>query len=138
MAIAAESRKEESSQGRWIPTACFGCFSMCGVLAYVEDGVVQDVKGNPESPISQGKICAKGKSKVLSVYDPSRVLYPMCRTNPEKGIGVDPHWREMSWEEALDTIAAKLKEVRAKDPRRLIIATWDTSVMSLVNSWAAA
>lgn len=138
MAIAAESRKEESSQGRWIPTACFGCFSMCGVLAYVEDGVVRDVKGNPESPISQGKICAKGKSKVLSVYDPSRVLYPMCRTNPEKGIGVDPRWREMSWEEALDTIAAKLKEVRAKDPRRLIIATWDTSVMSLVNSWAAA
>lgn len=117
MAIAIETGKEASSQGKWLPTACFGCFSMCGVLAYVEDGVVQDIKGNPESSNGRGKICAKGISKILSVSDPCRVHHPLRRTNPEKGIGVDPRWREISWDEALDTIAAKLKEVRADDAR---------------------
>src|SRR3989304_3602972 len=73
MAIAIETGKEASSQGKWLPTACFGCFSMCGVLAYVEDGGVQDIKGNPESPNGRGKICAKGISKILSVSDPCRV-----------------------------------------------------------------
>ncbi|MBI4529634.1 MAG: hypothetical protein HY695_38030 [Deltaproteobacteria bacterium] len=107
MATAIEKTEEASSQGKWLPTACFGCFSMCGVLAYVKNGVVLDIQGNPENPLSLGKICAKGKSKIVSVSDPYRVRHPLLRTNPEKGTGVDPKWREISWEEALDTIAAR-------------------------------
>lgn len=138
MAVAVATRKEKGVEGKWIPTACFGCFTQCGVLAYVKDGVVLDIQGNPENPISRGKICAKGKSKILSVSDPLRVLHPLRRTNPQKGIGVDPRWQEISWDEALDSITDRLRKIRAEDPRKLIIATWDTAVLSLVRCWAAA
>ena len=47
----------------------------------------------------------------------------MKRTNPKKGLDVDPKWVEITWEEALDTVAKKLKEIRANDPRELVIMT---------------
>src|SRR5664280_1380111 len=45
------------------------------------------------------------------------------RTNPEKGPGIDPKWVEISWDEALDTIAAQLKKVMADDPRKFVFMT---------------
>src|SRR3990172_13039560 len=55
----------------------------------------------------------------MTLYDPNRVKAPLKRTNPEKGLGVDPGWVEIGWEEALDTIAQRLKKVRDEDPRKL-------------------
>ena len=56
---------------------------------------------------------------MMLLYDPSRVNTPLKRTNPEKGIGVDPKWMEISWDEALDTITEKLRKIKADDPRKL-------------------
>ena len=58
---------------------------------------------------------------ISQLYSPYRVKYPVKRTNPERGRGVDPKWVEISWEEAFNTVAQKLREVRADDPRKLMM-----------------
>ena len=57
----------------------------------------------------------------MSFYDPARPQRPLIRTNPQKGIGIDPKWREASWEEALELVSAQLAKVMADDPRKLVI-----------------
>jgi molybdopterin-containing oxidoreductase family molybdopterin binding subunit len=59
----------------------------------------------------------------MLLYDPNRVNVPLKRTNPEKGIGVDPKWVEISWDEALDIMTEKLKKIKAEDPRKLLAIT---------------
>jgi len=55
-----------------------------------------------------------------SLYDPNRVNYPVRRTNPEKGIFVDPKWKRISWDEALDEMAVRLRKIRAENPNKLM------------------
>jgi 3-isopropylmalate/(R)-2-methylmalate dehydratase large subunit len=65
-------------------------------------------------------------------YDPNRLKQPLKRTNPRKGIGVDPGWKEIGWDEALDEIAAVLRRVRAENPRKLVIQRTTTLTSSYV------
>jgi anaerobic selenocysteine-containing dehydrogenase len=58
---------------------------------------------------------------VMGLYNPYRVKTPLVRTNPEKGLDVDPMWKEVTWDEALDLVAERLKEVREKDPRGFVM-----------------
>jgi molybdopterin-containing oxidoreductase family molybdopterin binding subunit len=67
-------------------------------------------------------MCAKGVTSVVDFYDPNRILYPVKRTNPKKGLYENPKWQRISWEEALDTIAEKLIAARKKDPRTVCFA----------------
>ena len=61
---------------------------------------------------ADGKICVKPYGLIQKLYSPHRILKPVKRTNPKKGRDEDPGWAEISWEEALDTIAAKLRGIR--------------------------
>jgi len=93
---------------RAVATACGVCDSNCGVQAILQDGVLRFLGGLPgDADGGGGGLCAKGGSGIGLVYDPDRLKYPMKRTNPEKGIGVDPGWERITWTEALDTIAAR-------------------------------
>jgi len=56
------------------------------------------------------------------LYDPNRLNVPLRRTNPEKGLHVDPKWKEITWEEAFDEIASRLKKIMNENPRKLGIA----------------
>jgi hypothetical protein len=103
------------------------CLVGCGVLVNVRDARVVNVIGNPDSPVNRGRICAKGKSGIMNHYNPNRVMKPLKRTNPEKGMGVDPKWREISWDEAIDAVAAKMRKICAEDPRKLYLQTWGAS-----------
>lgn len=109
----------------WVPTVCMGCYNCCGIKVHRVEGKVVDVAGDPHSPNSRGHICAKGKARFLDLYHPERVLRPLRRRNPEKGIGVDPQWEEITWEEALQTVVDTLRAVREEDPRGLVIAHFD-------------
>jgi molybdopterin-containing oxidoreductase family molybdopterin binding subunit len=101
----------------WIHTSCGGCYGQCGVKVRRKNGMVVEIEGNPDSTAGSGRICAKGTAQLMTLYDPHRLNYPVKRTNPEKGVGVDPMWEQISWEEALDIIVTKLKDVKEKDPR---------------------
>lgn len=122
----------------WIPTVCNGCYNCCGVKVHRVGGKVVDVAGDPASPNSKGYICAKGKARSLDLYHPERVLRPLKRTNPQKGIGIDPGWQEISWDEALDIVASKLKEVREQDPRGLILSHFDIPGYRISSAFAEA
>ena len=88
-----------------IKTTCKGCHGGCGVLVTVDDGVITHIEGNPEAP-TWGYMCAKGLSSIQHVDNPFRLKYPMIRVG-ERGEG---KWKRISWDEALDTIAQKMKE----------------------------
>src|SRR3990170_4813345 len=105
----------------WIPSVCRVCSNCCGIKVHRQDGLIVKIEGDPESPHNHGRICAKGLSNVINFYDPGRPMAPMVRTNPERGPGIDPKWKEISWEEALDLVAAKIREAIAEDPRKLVI-----------------
>ena len=112
--------KHKAEEDVWVKTACNVCFSMCAIRAHRVNGTVVNIEGNPDCPTSRGGLCPRGASGVMLLYDPNRVNVPLKRTKPEKGIGVDPKWVEISWDEALDTITEELKKIKADDPRKLI------------------
>ncbi len=93
-----------------IKTACRACIANCGAIATVKNGRVIGLRGNPQDPMSKGRLCAKGLSGIQALYHPNRNKYPMKRVG-ERGSG---QWKRISWDEALDTIADKLMETREK------------------------
>jgi anaerobic selenocysteine-containing dehydrogenase len=110
----------------WVRTACTICLNRCGILAHVgDDDVVDKILGDPANPHNHGKTCAKGDSGYEGLRDPLRLTTPMRRTNPEKGIGVDPGFVPISWDEALDEIAIRLREIHETEPHRFMFSTFD-------------
>lgn len=110
----------EVASSQWVPTICFMCYASCGIKARRVNGLLTELKGHEANPNSLGKICAKGAAGIMGIYDPYRVTVPLRRTNPQKGIGVDPGWEEISWQKALNIIVNRLKEVRRGDPREMV------------------
>ena len=101
-------------QDQWIKSECRICATICYINAHVIDGIIDKIEGYPDPVRNRGVICARGGSGHWWVYDPYRLKAPLKRTNPQKGVGVDPKWVEISWDEAYNTIAAEAKKVRAK------------------------
>ena len=118
-------RAQVEISDRWVQSVCKMCLHGCGIRVHVVDGVVTKIEGDPTNPDNMGKLCPKGNVGMLRLYDPKRVKAPMVRTNPKKGPGVDPGWKEISWEEALDLVTSKLKPIRESDPRKLVVASGD-------------
>ncbi|MBT4939342.1 MAG: molybdopterin-binding protein, partial [Rhodospirillaceae bacterium] len=114
------SEPNTSDQDVWVPTSCSLCYGSCSIRAHRVDGVIVKIEGNPDSAVGQGRLCGKGISGLMTHYNPGRVKVPLRRTNPEKGLDVDPGWKEITWEEALDEICGHLKRVRDDDPRKLV------------------
>ncbi len=112
--------KQAVKEDVWIYTQCARCYAACAMRVHRVDGVAVEIQGVPDSTQgSEGGICAKGLSSLQVLYDPNRLNVPLKRTNPEKGIGVDPMWKEITWEEAFDEIVPKLKKVIENDPKKL-------------------
>ena len=89
-------------------TACQHCHMSCDVLAYMKDGRVIKVEGDPDSPHNKGMMCGKGLGVTQLTYHPDRVLYPLKRVG-ERGEG---KWTRISWDDALDEIAFKLTQIK--------------------------
>src|SRR6516165_8918139 len=102
---------------RSVSTYCYQCVAGPDLLKVrVEDGIATEVAPNFDAAAihpASGKACVKAFGLVQKLYNPHRVLHPMKRTNPRKGRGEDPGFVRISWEEALDLVAAKLNAVRA-------------------------
>jgi thiosulfate reductase/polysulfide reductase chain A len=92
-----------------VRTTCRSCgHGGCGVFVTVEDGRVIGIEGDPDHPISKGYMCSKGDSSIDLLYHPDRLRYPMKRVG-ERGEG---KWQRISWDEALDTIVSKLRQIK--------------------------
>ncbi len=108
-------------EDRWIPTTCGLCYSVCALRVHRVDGTIVKIEGNPDSATNRGRLCPRGVSGIMTLYDPNRVNVPLKRTNPQKGLNVDPGWVEIGWEEALETVAARMAQIRREDPRKLLL-----------------
>lgn len=133
----------EKSKDLWTPTFCQVCLEgPCLVRVHTVDGVAVNIEGNrdvegfAEFSKNRGSTCSKPFGMIQKLYNPHRVKAPLKRTNPEKGPNVDPKWIEISWDEALSIVAEKLKEIRAKDPRRLCV-TFGPQLISHSGTWYA-
>ena len=107
--------KRVSKNYMLVPTVCFNCEAACGLLAYVdkEDMRIRKFEGNPAHPGSRGRNCAKGPATINQVHDPERILYPLKRTGP-RGSG---EWERTTWDEVLDTLAARIRKALQEDRR---------------------
>lgn len=95
---------------------CLMCTVRCPIKVTVENGDIKFIEGNPHVAGIEGSICAKGAAGVSLFKDPQRLKKPLIRTGP-RGSG---QFREASWEEALDFVANKIKEIKAKYGARSI------------------
>jgi len=87
---------------------CDMCFNKCGLIARVDkNGVVVKLDPNPKFRKSRGMLCARGNAGIRQLYDPDRLKYPLLRKG-ERGEG---KWHRLSWDQALDHAAERMKEI---------------------------
>ncbi len=102
-----------------VPTVCFNCEAACGLLAYVDKDTyeIRKLEGNPLHPASRGRNCAKGPATLNQVTNPDRILYPLRRTG-NRGEG---KWERVSWDEALDDIAQRVRRAITEKRRDQVV-----------------
>ncbi len=100
-----------------VPVYCYQCVAGPDLLKVeVEDGIATRIESNydiADRHPGGGRVCVKAYGLIQKTYNPNRVSQPMKRTNPRKGRGEDPGFVPISWDEALDIVAGKMREIRA-------------------------
>ncbi|BFH74600.1 molybdopterin-dependent oxidoreductase [Sulfurisphaera javensis] len=108
-------------QYSYIPNVCAFCSSTCDTLVTTEykNGYIRaiEIDGNPLSPLNKGKICARGRSGIFRTYNIDRLKVPLIRTGP-KGTW---SFREATWEEAINYIMQKIKELNVQPYEFILI-----------------
>ena len=89
-----------------VMTDCTLCYHSCGVKVTVEDGKAVKVVGLKEHPLTRGELCPKGDAMLEDIYSPERITHPIKR--------VGKKWEQISWEQALNEISAKLLDLKKK------------------------
>jgi formate dehydrogenase major subunit len=87
-------------------TACNFCSCGCGMVAHVKDGKLVNLEGDPDHVVNEGSLCSKGAAMRATHESDQRVKNPLYRAP-----GADA-WQEISWDEAIEKIAKKVKQVR--------------------------
>jgi anaerobic selenocysteine-containing dehydrogenase len=100
-----------------VRAACpLDCPDTCALLVTVEDGVATAVKGDPDHPTTAGVLCTKVSRYTERTYHEDRLLHPLKRVG-KKGEG---KFERISWDEALDIIAARLKPIAERAPEAIL------------------
>lgn len=114
--MATDMQSKERIQGY-----CALCVSRCGSIAVVENDRFVALEPDPSHPTGKA-LCAKGRAAPELVYHPDRLLHPLKRTRP-KG-DPDPGWQRISWDEALDFTAARLRAIAEEHgPQSVVFST---------------
>ena len=107
-----------STARRVVKAACpHDCPDTCAMEITVEKGVAVDVRG-AAMPFTDGTLCTKVARYLDRTYSKERVLHPMRRVGP-KGSG-EGRLERISWDEALDDIAARFRAIAAEDPQQIL------------------
>ncbi|HVU35064.1 MAG TPA: molybdopterin-dependent oxidoreductase [Opitutaceae bacterium] len=109
-ALAASTSPVPRRGLRRVPTFCDICFWKCNAIATVRDGRLWKIEGNPDDPLSHGRLCPRGTGGIGAHTDPDRLRAPLIRTH-ERG---EEKWREVTWDEALEYVAERMKKIAAE------------------------
>ncbi len=104
-------------QDGWHPTMCYQCKAECAILARIENGRVKEIRGNPRG---RGKACVKGMAGVSLQYNADRLTHPLKRVG-KRGEG---KFERITWDEALDILTAKLKDLKDRGEAHKLTASF--------------
>jgi formate dehydrogenase major subunit len=104
--VGASAASRKLAGAKEFTTACNFCSVGCGMVAHVKDGALVNLEGDPDHVINEGALCSKGAAMKATHESERRLKVPMYRAP-----GSD-RWQEISWDEALDKVAKKMKAVR--------------------------
>src|SRR5579863_7265650 len=115
-------------------TTCYMCACRCGIRVHLRDGEVRYIDGNPDHPLNQGVICAKGSSGIMKQYSPARLTQPLMRKpGVERGAA---QFEPVSWEAAFATLEKRLSHLRATDPKKFALFTGRDQMQALTGLFA--
>lgn len=115
-------------------TTCYMCACRCGIRVTLRDGEVRYIQGNPDHPLNQGVICAKGASGIMKQYSPARLTKPLKRkADADRG---DNAFEEISWDEAFGIMEERLANIRATDPKKFALFTGRDQMQALTGLFA--
>ncbi|MEO6625188.1 MAG: molybdopterin oxidoreductase family protein [Burkholderiaceae bacterium] len=119
-------------------TTCYMCACRCGIRVHLREGEngpeVRYIDGNPEHPLNQGVICAKGASGIMKQVSPARLTRPLLRKpGSARGAG---EFEPISWERALDLLTDRLRTIRATDPKKFALFTGRDQMQALTGLFA--
>lgn len=106
------------------------CPDTCSVLVNVENGTATKLRGNPDHPVTRGFLCGKVAQYLEREYSPQRLLYPQKRFG-KKGEG---RFVRIDWEEALETIAARLGAIADEFGPESILPYSYAGTMGILNA----
>jgi anaerobic selenocysteine-containing dehydrogenase len=125
-APAAERRTEYST--------CYMCACRCGIQITLENDQLRFIQGNRNHPVNQGVLCAKGSAGIMKQLSPAKLRKPLRRKpGAERGSG---EFEEIEWDEALSIVEARLRKIRATDPKQLAFFTGRDQMQALSGLWA--
>jgi thiosulfate reductase / polysulfide reductase chain A len=120
LAGSFNSNGQQAASLRKIPTFCDVCFWKCGAVAHVRDGRLWKIEGNPEDPLSRGRLCPRGTGGIGVHFDDSRLKTPLVRRR-KRG---EDEWAAVTWDEALHYIAERLDRIEvAHGPEAVALFT---------------
>ena len=115
-------------------TTCYMCACRCGIRAHLREGKLVYIDGNPEHPLNQGVICAKGSSGIMKQNSPARITQPLLRkAGSERGNG---EFEPISWDKAFSILTERLARIRATDPKKFALFTGRDQMQALTGLFA--
>ncbi len=115
-------------------TTCYMCACRCGIRVTLRDGEVRYIEGNPDHPLNNGVICAKGASGIMKQYSPARLTKPLRRKEgADRG---DAEFEVISWSETFEIMEERLKHIRATDPKKFALFTGRDQMQALTGMFA--
>ena len=115
-------------------TTCYMCACRCGIRVHLKDGAIRYIDGNPEHPLNKGVICAKGASGIMKQNSPARLTRPLRRRSGAARGASD--FEPISWDEAFAILEARLRKIRASDPRKFAFFTGRDQMQALTGLFA--
>lgn len=95
-----------------VSTHCPYCGMQCGMNLLVEKNHVVGVEPRYDFPVNEGRLCPKGVTAYLQTHHPDRLLHPLIKRNG--------NFERATWDEALDLVVSKFKEIQAKNGKDAI------------------
>ncbi|WJF90443.1 molybdopterin oxidoreductase family protein [Paraburkholderia bonniea] len=126
--------RTQNEQLEFKTTTCYMCACRCGIRVHMREGEVRYIDGNPDHPLNQGVICAKGAAGIMKQYSPARLTQPLLRkANAERG---SAQFEAVSWEAAFAMLEKRLSHLRATDPKKFALFTGRDQMQALTGLFA--
>ncbi len=115
-------------------STCYMCACRCGIQVTLENDQLRFIQGTRNHPVNRGVLCAKGSAGIMKQLSPAKLRKPLRRkAGAERGSG---EFDEIEWDEALAILEARLRNIRATDPKRLAFFTGRDQMQALTGLWA--